>query len=242
MTEDKMIGWHHRLEGHEFEQAPGVGDGQEAWRAAVRGVAKSPTRLIVFHLSLSFRIPNLSRSSPAPLQRRCACFPGRPSHAPAWRLGQRPAPSETRKQNARRVKAVGAFAALPPEGARAAFVGSHLTRHVSGRSRKWRVLQYKMAASCVAVRNAEGPVCFWDTRRTVSWDRSRLPEKDSFRSVPPSLLSFRWPRAQDGGPRCAAGSGLAAVAACPLWASVLVGAVGRPRGQRALPFQDSALG
>ena len=23
-----MVGWHHRLKGHEFEQAPGVGDGQ----------------------------------------------------------------------------------------------------------------------------------------------------------------------------------------------------------------------
>ena len=29
-TEDKMVGWHHRLEGHEFEQAPGFGDGQES--------------------------------------------------------------------------------------------------------------------------------------------------------------------------------------------------------------------
>ena len=28
MTEDKMVGWHHQLNGHEFEQAPGVGDGQ----------------------------------------------------------------------------------------------------------------------------------------------------------------------------------------------------------------------
>ena len=27
MTEDEMGGWHHRLNGHEFEQAPGVGDG-----------------------------------------------------------------------------------------------------------------------------------------------------------------------------------------------------------------------
>ena len=27
-TEDEMIGWHHRLNGHEFEQAPGVADGQ----------------------------------------------------------------------------------------------------------------------------------------------------------------------------------------------------------------------
>ena len=28
MTEDGMVGWHHWLNGHEFEQAPGVGDGQ----------------------------------------------------------------------------------------------------------------------------------------------------------------------------------------------------------------------
>ena len=26
MTEDAMVGWHHRLNGHEFEQTPGVGD------------------------------------------------------------------------------------------------------------------------------------------------------------------------------------------------------------------------
>ena len=35
-----MVGWHHRLDGHEFEQALGVGD-REAGRATVRGVAKS---------------------------------------------------------------------------------------------------------------------------------------------------------------------------------------------------------
>ena len=28
MTEDEMVGWHHWLNGHEFEQAPGLGDGQ----------------------------------------------------------------------------------------------------------------------------------------------------------------------------------------------------------------------
>ena len=28
MTEDKMAGWHHWLDGHEFESTPGVGDGQ----------------------------------------------------------------------------------------------------------------------------------------------------------------------------------------------------------------------
>ena len=28
MTENEMVGWHHRLNGHEFEQAPGVDDAQ----------------------------------------------------------------------------------------------------------------------------------------------------------------------------------------------------------------------
>ena len=28
MTEDEMVAWHHQLDGHELEQAPGVGDGQ----------------------------------------------------------------------------------------------------------------------------------------------------------------------------------------------------------------------
>ena len=31
MTENKMAGWHHRLNGHEFEQTPGDGEGQGAW-------------------------------------------------------------------------------------------------------------------------------------------------------------------------------------------------------------------
>ena len=28
MTEDEMVGWYHRFDGHEFEQVTGVGDGQ----------------------------------------------------------------------------------------------------------------------------------------------------------------------------------------------------------------------
>ena len=28
MTEDEMVGWHHRLDGHEFEQTPGDSEGQ----------------------------------------------------------------------------------------------------------------------------------------------------------------------------------------------------------------------
>ena len=30
MTEDEMVGWHQQLDGHEFEQALGVGDGQRS--------------------------------------------------------------------------------------------------------------------------------------------------------------------------------------------------------------------
>ena len=44
MTEDAMVGWHHPLDGHKFEPALGVGDGQgslECW--SVHGVAESDT-------------------------------------------------------------------------------------------------------------------------------------------------------------------------------------------------------
>ena len=40
-----MVGWHHRLNGQEFGQALGVGDGQGSLRAAVHGVTKSQTQL-----------------------------------------------------------------------------------------------------------------------------------------------------------------------------------------------------
>ena len=53
MTEDKMVGWHHRLNGHEFEQTLGDSD-KEAWSAAVHGVAQSPTRLSDFTFTLQF--------------------------------------------------------------------------------------------------------------------------------------------------------------------------------------------
>ena len=44
-TEDETVGWHHRLNGHEFEhEFPELVMDPEAWRAAVHGVAKSQIR------------------------------------------------------------------------------------------------------------------------------------------------------------------------------------------------------
>ena len=45
MTEDEMVGWHHQHNGHEFEQAPGVGDGQGSLACCSHGVTKSQTWL-----------------------------------------------------------------------------------------------------------------------------------------------------------------------------------------------------
>ena len=45
ITEDEMVGWHHRLDGHEFEQAPGVGDGQGSLACCSPWGRKSQTRL-----------------------------------------------------------------------------------------------------------------------------------------------------------------------------------------------------
>jgi len=41
ITEDGVVGWHHRLNEYDFDQAPRVGDGQ--WHAAVHGVINSWT-------------------------------------------------------------------------------------------------------------------------------------------------------------------------------------------------------
>ena len=41
MIEDMMVGWHHQLNGHEFEQALGLVMDRVAWCTAVHGVTKS---------------------------------------------------------------------------------------------------------------------------------------------------------------------------------------------------------
>ena len=45
ITEDEIIGWHHQLNGHEFEHIPRLVTDRKAWHAALHGVAKSWTWL-----------------------------------------------------------------------------------------------------------------------------------------------------------------------------------------------------
>ena len=45
MTEDEMVGWHHKLNRHEFRQAPGVGNGQESLVSCSPWAAKNQSRL-----------------------------------------------------------------------------------------------------------------------------------------------------------------------------------------------------
>ena len=42
-TEDEIVGWHHRLDGHEFDEFRELVMDREAWRAAIHGVTKSRT-------------------------------------------------------------------------------------------------------------------------------------------------------------------------------------------------------
>ena len=73
MTKDKMVGWHHWLDGHEFEQAPGeIVKLREAWYAAVHGVAKNWTwhaleKEMATHSSvLAWRIPGMAEPGGLP--------------------------------------------------------------------------------------------------------------------------------------------------------------------------------
>ena len=44
-SEDEMVGWHHRCNGHEFKQTPGAGDGQGSLSCFFHQVIKSQTQM-----------------------------------------------------------------------------------------------------------------------------------------------------------------------------------------------------
>ena len=61
MTEDGMVGWHYWFNGHEFEQALGIGDGQESLVCYSPRVAKSQTKLSSW-TKLNFNLQSISLS------------------------------------------------------------------------------------------------------------------------------------------------------------------------------------
>ena len=79
MTEDEMVGWHHQLDGHEFELAPGVGDGQGSLACCSPWGRKESdtTERLHFHFSLSC----IGEGSGNPLQ--CSCLEN-PRDGGAW--------------------------------------------------------------------------------------------------------------------------------------------------------------
>ena len=73
MTEDEMVGWHHRLNGHEFEQALGVSDGQGSlvccspWSHKESGMTEWLNHNIKLGLGFIFVFPFGYLFNPAPL-------------------------------------------------------------------------------------------------------------------------------------------------------------------------------
>ena len=79
-TENEMVGWHHWLSGHEFEQLWELVMDREAWNPAVHGVAKSWTWLSDSHSLLSLK-KNLRASCPL-TSKQPTCLALSPNSAP----------------------------------------------------------------------------------------------------------------------------------------------------------------
>ena len=55
-TEDEVVGWHHWLNGRDFERTPGNSERQDAWCATVQGVTKSWTWLSSWTTTIFFNV------------------------------------------------------------------------------------------------------------------------------------------------------------------------------------------
>ena len=62
MTEDEMAGWHHRLDGHELEQTPGVGDGQGGLACCDSWGHKELDTAEQLNLNLNLSLSHLNRA------------------------------------------------------------------------------------------------------------------------------------------------------------------------------------
>ena len=80
MTEDEVVGWHHTLDGHEFEQALEVGDGQgglacySPWGRKESDVTEQPISNNSNILTLALQVPYV-RNPLSPRQTRMVGYP-----------------------------------------------------------------------------------------------------------------------------------------------------------------------
>ena len=85
MTEDKMVGWHHWLNGHGFEQTPGVGDGQGSlaycspWGCKESDMTKQLNNSNSFIVT-SVQISSVAQSCPTLCNPMNCSTPGLPVH------------------------------------------------------------------------------------------------------------------------------------------------------------------
>ena len=84
MTEDKMVGWHHLLDGHEFEQAPGVGDGQGSLACCSPWVCRVGHDWVT-ELNWTEHLSKHRMSHAIPINNKC-CLPSRHQLLPYPRM------------------------------------------------------------------------------------------------------------------------------------------------------------
>ena len=78
MTEDEMVGWHHRLNGHDFEQAPGDSEGQGGLACC------SPWGRIESDMTEQLN----TSTTPIELQKSLEIKCHSPSHLSSWQQGK----------------------------------------------------------------------------------------------------------------------------------------------------------
>ena len=63
MTKDELVGWHHQLDGREFEQAPGVGDGQGSLACCRQWGRKEPDMTERLNITITRETTHMSISN-----------------------------------------------------------------------------------------------------------------------------------------------------------------------------------
>ena len=97
-TEEETVGWHHWLDGHEFEQAPGVGDGQrerpgvlQRWGCEGSGAAQlnwTAVPVQAYQVALAVKNPPANSGDVGNTQDRIFPPPAPPPHL--WSVGSKP--------------------------------------------------------------------------------------------------------------------------------------------------------